>query len=148
MAQQQGDVLLLQTPDDGDIRSTNGVIEMTGSFETMLYLCLFGGNEDDPGTDDTTHTWWGNIDENLPERRYRSRTQFILRSLPATLANINRLRDAAQADLAVFTDLNIANSLEVTVSIPKLNRVRIQVNIEARGEEMSFAFAENWKAST
>ena len=46
---QQGDVLLFQTVDDGEINIENGVVEMSGGLETAAYLSLYGGNEDDDG---------------------------------------------------------------------------------------------------
>ena len=143
---QQGDVLLQQTNDDGEITVTNGVVEMTGSFETAGYLSLFGGAEDDDGREDNAATWWGNRDETDPARRMVSETQHLTQSLPATSANLRKIEDAAKRDLAWFVNTGIANTLEVEVSIPALNRVSITVTIEAQGEETEFTFTENWKA--
>ena len=55
--QQQGDVLLFQTENDGDISATNGVIEMTGDLRTAVYLSLFGGQSE----------WWGDVDQTDPD---------------------------------------------------------------------------------
>ena len=145
---QQGDVLLQQTNDNGDISVVNGVVEMTGSFETMAYLCLFGGNEDDDGRSDNSETWWGNIDEIDPDLRYVSETQNLLKSIPAISSNLLRIQAAAERDLAVFITKNIASSVTVVVNVPALNRVAITVDIEADGEESSFKFTENWRAAT
>ena len=145
---QQGDVLLEQTNNNGEISVINGVVAMTGSFETMAYLCLFGGNEDDDGRADNVETWWGNIDEVDPDFRYVSETQNLLQSIPAISANLLKLQAAAERDLAVFTNKNIASSVTVVVSIPALNRVTYTIDIEANGEESSFKFTENWRAAT
>ena len=144
---QQGDVLLQQTNDNGEITVVNGVATMTGSFETMAYLCLFGGNEDDDGRADSSETWWGNLGEVDPDLRYVSETQNLLKSLPAISSNLLKIQAAAERDLAVFTNKNIASSVTVAVSIPALNRVTIAVDIEAVGEKSSFKFTENWEAS-
>ncbi len=144
---QQGDVLLQQTNDNGEISVVNGVMEMTGSFETMAYLCLFGGNEDDAGGSDTSKSWWGNIGEVDPDLRYVSETQNLLRSIPSTSANLLKIQAAAERDLAVFTNKSIASSVTVAVGMPALNRVSITINIEAFGEESSFKFTENWRAA-
>ena len=144
---QQGDVLLQQTNDNGEISVVNGVAAMTGSFETMAYLCLFGGNEDDAGGSDTSKSWWGNLDEIDPDLRYVSETQNLLRSIPAISSNLLKIQAAAERDLAVFTNKSIASSVTVAVSIPALNRVTIAVDIEAVGEESSFKFTENWRAA-
>jgi phage gp46-like protein len=146
---QQGDVLLCQTNNDGDISVVDGTMTMTPSFETAVYLSLFGGNEDDDATDGTlAFNWWGNIDEVVVERRYRSRTQNLLQSLPPTSQNLLKLEDAVLQDLQWFEDLSVASELTAIASIPELNKLRIDITIKAEGIETTFSFTENWKAST
>lgn len=147
MAEQQGDVLLCQTNDDGEINVVGGVVEMSGGLETAAYLSLFGGNEEDDGRADNAATWWANLDEIDPVSQYRSETQNLLQALPATTGNLRRIEDAATRDLAWFTQNNVASSLTVVASIPGLNKIKLTINIEAVGEESSFEFVENWKAS-
>lgn len=143
---QQGDVKLFQTIDDGNITIENGITEMSGGLETAAYLALFGGNEEDDGRDENPNNWWGNIGEE-PAKQYRSETQYMLRSLPATTGNLGRLEDAAIRDLQFFLDENIASSVTVVAGIPRLNRIKLTIAIEAEGEESNFEFTENWKAS-
>lgn len=118
---------------------------MTPSFETALYLSLYGANEDDDGTQATD--WWGNIDENLIERQYHSNTQRILEALTITSGNLLKVEDAVKLDLQWFLDTNIASSIDVSASVPALNKVKIEVVMLAEGVETSFEFTENWKAS-
>jgi phage gp46-like protein len=143
---QQGDVLLVQTNDDGDITVTNGVVEMTGSFETASYLSLFGGNEDYNGVSDNNLTYWGDFLEVDPDFKYVSKTQNLLQALPAISANLLRIEEAAKSDLNWFLTKNVASTVTVVASIPALNRITITVTIEAQGEESTFSFTENWKA--
>lgn len=145
---QQGDVLLFQTNNDGDIIVTGGVVQMSGGLETAAYLSLFGGNEDDDGLSDNGLTYWGNIDELDPAMQYRSETQHLLQGIPATTGNLRRIEDAALRDLQWFLDKKIASSVSVIVTIPELNKIKITVEIEAQGVESSFEFVENWKVST
>lgn len=145
---QQGDVLLFQSIDNGDIESVNGVTTMTGSFETAAYLSLFGGNKDDDGSDGNPKNWWGNIDETEDVRTYRSETQFLIETLPTSSANLRRLEDAAKRDLSWFLTESIASLLEVVASIPQINTVKLVITIQAEGDESSFEFVENWKAGT
>ena len=145
---QQGDINLFQTDDDGDIIVVNGVVEMTGGFETAAYLSLFGGNEDDDGRADSNLVWWGNLAEVDPAERYVSVTQNLLQALAATSANLRRIEDAAKQDLQWFLDKSIASSINVVASIPALNRLKLDISIEADGEESRFEFVENWKAMT
>ncbi len=123
-----GDVLLFQTTDDGEIKVENGIIEMTESFETAVYISLFGGNK-----------WWGD-----PEQK--SETGELIDGLPAISGNLIRLKEAVERDLKWMLDGSIASSIAVDVSIPGLNKVKIVVNIEANGTEDQFNFVENWKA--
>ncbi|MAL49654.1 MAG: hypothetical protein CMH18_07840 [Methylophaga sp.] len=144
--QQQGDVKLFQTDDGGNIIVEDGLVAMAGGLETAAYLSLFGGNEDDDGRSDNSLTWWGNLDENDPARQYRSETQHLLQALPLTTGNLRRIEDAALRDLTWLIGQNIASSVSVSATIPGLNRVKLTVDIEARGEESRFEFVENWKA--
>lgn len=137
---QQGDVLLYQTVDDGNITVTNGLVEMSGGLETAAYLSLFGGDEDGSN-------WWGNIDELDIAGQYHSETQELLRSIPSTSGNLIRIKDAVERDIAWFIDKKIASSISVVISIPALNRVKIIVTITAQGDESEFEFVENWKIS-
>ena len=143
---QQGDVLLKQTNDDGEITVENGIVEMTGGFETAAYLSLFGGNEDDDGSENNLKTWWGNIDEIDPALKYVSETQNLLQALVASSANLIRIEDAVKRDLQWFLDKNIASSVDVEVTIPGINKINIVINITAEGKESQFEFTENWRA--
>lgn len=119
---------------------------MSGGLETSAYLSLFGGNEDDDGRGDNPANWWANIGEEDPAREYHSETQNLLQALAATTGNLRRIEDAANRDLAWFITDKVASSVNVAASIPGINRIKLTIDIEARGEETSFEFVENWKA--
>lgn len=144
-AQQQGDVSLFQTVDGGNISIVGGVTQMEGGLATMAYLLLFGGNEDDDGIADNQFTWWGNIDEIDPAKQYRSETQNLLQALPATTGNLRRIEQAVTRDLDPFLTQGIATSVTVVVSMPAVNRIKIDIAINAVGEELVITFLENWK---
>lgn len=146
MAEQQGDVSLFQTDDDGNITVEGGIVTMGGGLETSAYLSLFGGNEDDDGREDNPANWWANIDEVDPSNEYRSETQNLLQALAATSGNLRRIEDAANRDLSWFITNKVASSVNVAASIPGINRIKLTIDIEAQGEESSFELVENWKA--
>lgn len=143
---QQGDVLLEQTVDDGEIAVVNGVVTMSGGLETAAYLSLFGGNEDDDGRRGNPATWWGNLLEIDPSKKYVSETQHLLQSIPSVSANLRRIEDAARNDLSWLLSGGIASSVDILASVPGLNKVALLVTISAQGEESEFNFTENWKA--
>lgn len=142
---QQGDVLLYQINDGGEINVVNGIIEMSGGLETALYLSLFGGNEDCSGRRTCPFTWWANRNENDPTYRYVSETQYLLKELPATTGNLGRIEEAVKRDTNWLLDKRVASSVVTTVTIPGLNKVRIKIDIEAEGLISNFDFVENWK---
>ncbi len=144
---QQGDVQLFQTDDDGNIIVENGLVAMSGGLSTAAYLSLFGGNEEDNGGQDTSLSWWGNVDENEPEKQYRSETQHLLQSIPATSGNLLRIQEAALRDLDWMLSSDVASSVSVAASIPGLNRIKLIADIKAEGEEFRFEFVENWKVA-
>lgn len=144
---QQGDVKLFNTVDGGEISVVGGITEMSSGLDTAAYLSLFGGNDEDDGSDGNPKTWWGNLTETEPAKKYVSETQFLLKSIPATSENLLRIEDAAARDLQWFLDVKAASSVTVAASIPALNRITISIQIIAEGEESDFEFTENWKAA-
>ena len=134
---QQGDVILFQTADDGEIEVEAGVVTMDGGLQTSAYVSLFGGNE-------SGGEWWANISEPDPVKRYTSRAQTALDTLPPSSANLIKVQDAAAHDLAWMIAEGVADTVEVLATIPKLNAVKLTIDIN--GE--SLEFAANWRAST
>ena len=94
-----GMFFFFQTPDDGDICIVDGLIEMRPGLETMAYICLFGGNKEDDGSQKNPFTWWGNTIETDDRLHIRSEFQYITESLPLTSNNILRAEEAAKRDL-------------------------------------------------
>lgn len=139
------DVRLFQTNDGGEVSFVNGspVLSQDG-YESAVYLSLFGGNEKDSGIDgDKPRQWWGNLSESDPARTYRSETQNLLRSLPATAGNLKRVEDAANRDLAWMLE-DVADAVVAQVSIPRLNAVQIDISVEIDGTRAQFTFGQPW----
>jgi phage gp46-like protein len=123
------DVLLRQTQDGGDLILQGGLFAMSDGLETAAFLSLFGSNEQDPGDSDSREQWWGNFVEADASRHYRSETQFLLRSLPATPASLLRIEQAASRDLDWMIDEGVVKTITVSASIPELNRVVVDVSL-------------------
>ena len=139
---QQGDVLLFQTTDGGNISVVGGVVEMSGGLQTAAYLSIFGGNEDDAGGSDKAESWWGNLDEGDTAGRCRSETQNLLKALVATPANMRKVEDAASRDLAWMVP-DVATNVTVSASMPGLNKIKLTIDIDG---DLTVEFLENWKA--
>lgn len=127
------DALLTQTADGGELQIENGELALTDGIETAVYLSLFGGNEDDPGLPgNSKKEWWGNLSEADSKRRYRSRTQYLLRRLPATSGNLRRFEDAARADLAWMVE-ELGAEISVAASLPSAGSVNLAIEVVLDG---------------
>lgn len=133
------DVLLTNNPNGGEIEIANGRVAMTDGYESAAYLSLWGGNDEDAGSDrDTSKSWWGNIGEPT-ESQHRSKTQHLLRSMPLAPRNIRTIEDAAKSDLAWLLQYG-ASDISVSASIPALNTLSLLVIIKASGNEYTYRF--------
>ena len=141
------DVLLRQFENGGNIEYRNGRAVLSDGLETDVFNAMFGGNERDSGLEaDDALQWWGNLIERNEDRKLRSRTQNLLRSLPLIPANLLRIEEAAASDVAYLFDNGTASFIRVTASIPALNRVRIVVEIVINDEDFKFVFTEQARA--
>ncbi len=138
------DVLLRHQPDGGNLEYKNGAALMSDGLESAAYLSLFGGNEQDSGADgDALREWWGNKIERIEARKYRSRFQNLMASLPLVPGNLARLEEAAALDISWFVDEGVASYLNVNASIPAINTVKLDVLIVVDDETFRFAFTKN-----
>lgn len=115
------DIYLFNTTDGGNISVNGGLVTQTDGPETYVYLALFGGNYDDPGLSDRKKEWWGNIGEG-EEASYRSRTQFLLKTLPLNSGTLRRIEEAVRQDLK---DVKFSS---VEASIPRINTLQLVVD--------------------
>ena len=144
----EGDVLLFNTFDGGNINMVNGQPEMTGTFATAIFLSHWGGNLKDDGLAGNKNTWWGNLNENNPSYKYISRLQnLFFQGVPITSGNIRRFEEAVLADLQWFKDEKIAGEISAVGSIPKLNRLGMEIDVNSpMGENTHVEYLINWQS--
>lgn len=140
------DVHLFHTVDGGNIRYVNGQAVMSrDGLETAVYLSLFGGNASDSGIEgDDPKQWWGNADEPEETRQYRSETQYLLQTLVAIPANLRRLVEAVERDLAWMTSENIASDISVSAAMTGLHRVRLTIDVTVTDSVYQFLIDEQF----
>jgi phage gp46-like protein len=110
----QGDLLLQETPDGGEIILENGLFKSDKSFSNAVYLSLFGGNKEDNGKVKNNKEWWGNTIEGIEENeKLVSRFQNIIYGLPMTVKNIREAEAAAAIDLGWFKNEKIIDVLNI-----------------------------------
>jgi hypothetical protein len=126
---QQGDVYLFDGPDGGDIKLSGGYVTMTQYIETAVYLCWFGGNFDDDGSQATEKKqWWGNEGE-PKENQYRGKLQSLLHGRPLTSALLPKIEKAAEDDVRNGLSNDILDSVSVSASASSSKRVDLRATV-------------------
>jgi hypothetical protein len=150
MNYENGDVLLLSSEDGGELNIVNGLVEMTGGFETAIYLSLFGGNDIDNGSESTKkNQFWGNLLEDNDNFKMTSKTQNILTGFPATPNNLKLVNESILLDLNWMKTNNIIDDLKTDLSIPQKNKISITVEGK-KNKQLIFntSFEKNWIAQS
>lgn len=143
----EGDVLLVDTVDGGEISIINGLVIADKKFSTAVYLSLFGGNEADQGRVDNNKTWWGNRFENISENeKIVSRFQAIIKSLPLTSKNLLLAEQAAKEDLIWMISEGIADEIITDIKIVDRFRCELEIIIRKDGELIEkSSYKVNWE---
>lgn len=141
------DALLLPTYDGGTLTVSNDQIGTSNGLYQAVYMALFGGNEDDSGDDaEASLQWWGNFNEPNRSRHLRSRTQWLMRGLPATTGNLRSIREAIGTDLDPLVADETLNGYSAVVSMTAPKRIQITVSAEANGVRYPFTFDVAWQS--
>ncbi|MDR1586542.1 MAG: hypothetical protein LBS57_03700 [Treponema sp.] len=146
----EGDLLLEDTPDGGDIRIEDGLFVSDRSFRTSVYLSLFGGNKEDNGKVRNRKTWWGNTLRGVSEnQKLVSRFQALIHGLPMTTKNILDAEAAARLDLKWMVDDGIADEIIADGRAVSHSRFELKVQINAKGKSIfEHIYALFWKAGS
>jgi phage gp46-like protein len=146
----EGDLLLTDTPDGGDIVILDGLISSDRALDTAVYLSLFGGNKKDNGKVRNKETWWGNTLRGVSEnQKLVSRFQAIIFGLPMTTKNILDAEEAAKLDLLWMIDEKLADEIIADGRAVSNNRFYLKIQIKLRGNTIySNTFVVPWKAGS
>jgi phage gp46-like protein len=144
----EGDLLLTETPDGGEVAIENGLFVCDRSFNTAVYLSLFGGNKDDNGKVKNSKTWWGNTLPGTAENeKLVSRFQAVISGLPMTIKNIQEAESAASLDLKWIADEGIAEKITVSGRAVTRNKFSLFVDIQSGAKSIyKNTFSLFWKA--
>jgi phage gp46-like protein len=144
----EGDLLLEDTQDGGDISIENDLFVNDRTFKTAVYLSIFGGNKEDNGKVKNRKTWWGNTLEGTGENeKLVSRFQAVIFGLPMTTKNIEIAESAASLDLKWIVDEGIADKITVSGRAVSRKKFSLHVEIKAGGKSIyENTFALFWKA--
>lgn len=147
MSDFEGDVLLIETPDGGDIVVEDGLIKPCKDFSTAVYLSLFGGNKADDGKVKNSRTWWGNVLEDLNEdEKMVSRFQAVVLGMPLSVKSMREAERAASLDLNWFVEKKIADEIRTSGRIKERNNFLLSVEIKKEGKTLyAEEFALLWQ---
>ena len=135
MSDFEGDVLLIETPDGGDVVIEDGLIKPCKDFSTAVYLSLFGGNKADDGKVKNSRTWWGNVLEDLSEdEKMVSRFQAVVLGMPLSVKSMREAERAASLDLNWFVEKKIADEIKTSGRIKERNNFLLSVEIKKEGK--------------
>ena len=137
MSNFEGDVLLIETPDGGDVVIEDGLIKPCKDFSTAVYLSLFGGNKDDAGTVKNRHTWWANTLKETPEtEKVVSRFQAVITGLPLSVKNIRKAEIAAALDFERLTNEGVADGIIADGKTKGKNTFVLGVEVKSKGQQL------------
>lgn len=144
----EGDVLLEDDNDGGEIEIDDGLVICDRGFSTAVYISLFGGNDDDDGKVENDKTYWGNLlQDTKANEKAVSRFQNIIKSLPMSVKNIKLAVAAAGIDLAWMKDEGIADAVLISSSVTRKNTLNLIVKVNKDGTTLSKSeFAIHWEA--
>jgi phage gp46-like protein len=144
----EGDLLLYETPDGGDVHVEDGLFSCDRAYDTAVYLSLFGGNKEDSGKVKNRKTWWGNTLRGVTEsQKLVSRFQALISGLPMTTKNILAAEDAAKLDLGWMVDEKLADEIFIDGRAVSINRLKLKIQVNAKGKPIySGALSVPWKA--
>ena len=143
----EGDILLTETPEGGDIVLEGGLVKPCKDFSTAVYLSLFGGNKDDAGTVKNRYTWWANTLKETPENeKMASRFQAVITGLPLSVKNIRKAEAAALLDLGWLKSDGAADEIIAAGKTKGKNTFMLSVEVKSKGQQLyQKEFALLWR---
>lgn len=142
----QGDVLLYAANDGGEISVIDGLISDCETFDTSVYLSLFGGNSRD-SAGRAKETWWGNlIPGTKDEEKYVSKFQAIISGLPISALNIQKATLAAGEDLAWVKSNKIADEINIAIYAEDIKKLRVAIEFKKESATLfDCEYAFQWR---
>jgi hypothetical protein len=109
----------------------NNDIQTSGGLGVIVYLKLFGGNVDASTVRNNEagqiyFDWWGNNSQNNSDTWINSETERALRGCDTSFQSLNKIINAIKKDLKPLQEYG---DIEVDVTYPEVNRVKIDIEI-------------------
>jgi len=144
------DLRLIAKHDGTDIELLGVDFVGIDGFENMPLLGLYGGNVEEStktfNVDELRFDWWGNdlFDFENPAVQMNSRLERSLQTIALNSAGRIEIEEIIKKDLEFLT---IFAELEVSVSIPDVDRLEISIKLTEPDNKDSNEFLYIWNAS-
>jgi len=144
------DFKLKDTPEGGDIEFTGSDLKLTGSWATMLYMGLFGGNTEavtgQRNDQQIAEDFWANslLHEDKPAKQNNSRTEKALKTGVIGYDAVRKVTEAAQKDLSFFQQF--AN-IEVEVEEQGYHSIALNITVQEPGNLDNKLYQFLWDAT-
>ncbi len=145
------DIKIVENGNGGDWELKGNDLAMIDGFQNMPYLAMFGGNVEASTSgpkipDEQALDWWGNnlLDANNYSVQMNSELERMLNNVALSSEGRLLIKQAAMKDLQFMTAFSI---LTVDVSLPLLDRVKIEIKIQEPTNKQSTEFVYLWDAT-
>lgn len=122
----------------GQLSFRNNDIMTTKSLSVLAYLAMFGGSREGntkPLSDaiELHYDWWGNNKNRQSSTWINSNTERVLSGIVLNSRSLEKIRQAIEKDTEKLTQFG---TLNITVNIVTLNRVKIIIEVQ-QGDSLS-----------
>lgn len=126
------DLGIFESLNGGDALYVSNDLKTVKSYEGLVYMSLFGGNlEGNTPAVSTSENkdYWANrlLWNDVPEQQFNSNTERTLNSTALNSSGRITIENAVKSDLKY---LSTYGTVKVSVTLPRLNTVRIEVRTE------------------
>ena len=131
-----GDLGLFNLPDGGEIACVNGQPILDGGFETPVFISLFSGRKED---------WWANLIIEDDGEKIGGEFESLIEAIVLIPVKLPDIEQAIKNDLAWFINDKLAQSFVITLSIPQVNLLAVNILFMLENEKtVSTNFNFNW----
>ena len=127
------DIYLKPTESGPDIKLVNGLPQLTGGLDNMIYILLMTGS------------WWGNTTVNTDNQLTSSIPKIMTSGMLTNQTRLNVISEA-QRVLEILLTLGIAETVTVTGEIPNRGTLYLSVKVDEPNRDLTsnFIYALNW----
>jgi len=127
------DIYLKPTEAGPDLKLVNGLPQLTGGLDNMVYILLMTG------------AWWGNTTVDTESQLTSDIPRIMREELLTNKARLNIISEATRV-LEILLTLGIAETVTVEAEIPNRSTIYMSVKVDEPDREVTdnYIYALNW----